>query len=119
MNSSEKNNIEQNGHSQARLILTGHWLYDNIVSKPIRIFAINYDYYFEMDKSDGISKIEDVPELNEKGEQYRIAWHGDNYFSWAGTTDYGGLTLEEAKEEAQKVVQQQIKWDEPVTKDYL
>ena len=28
----------------ARLVLVGHWLYDNLIPMTIQIFAINYDF---------------------------------------------------------------------------
>ena len=51
MNSVEKEHIEVNGSRIARLIISGEWLYDGIVSKPVRIFALNYDFYFDLDES--------------------------------------------------------------------
>ena len=82
MTLSAKEHVEYNGENRARLILKGQWLYDNIAPMPIQIFAINYDYYYEMDKVDGFLEQGDKPELNQKGEQYLLAWHGDKYFSW-------------------------------------
>lgn len=37
---------------------------------PVQIFAINYDYYYEIGKADGFIEKGYKPELNEQGEQY-------------------------------------------------
>lgn len=109
----EKEHVEYSGDCRARLIIRGQWLYDKTTPMPVQIFAINYDYYYEIAKADGSLEKEDKPELNELGEQYLIALHKNDFFSLNGSIRYGGISLEEAKQQAEKLVQQIIKWDAP------
>ncbi|MGN6420771.1 MAG: hypothetical protein ACTHMC_24885 [Pseudobacter sp.] len=115
----EKEHVEYSGDCRARLIIRGQWIYGEITPMLVQIFAINYDYYYEINKADGFLDKEDKPKLNELGEQYFIAWHENDFFSWSGTIDYGGISLEEAKQGAQMLVQDRIKWDAPITLNYL
>ncbi|NML21992.1 hypothetical protein HHL16_13970 [Pseudoflavitalea sp. G-6-1-2] len=110
MTSFKKEHIENDGDSRARLIIAGKWLYDNLTQMPVQIFAINYDHYFEIAKADGLLEKEEEPALNDQGEQYLIAWHGNNFFPINGSISYGGITLEEAKNTAQEKVQHSIEW---------
>ena len=114
----DKEYIEYNGENRARLILKGRWLYDSITHMTVQIFAINYDYYFEMDKVDGVLEKGQEPELNEQGELYMIAWHDVKYFSFAVTTEFGGLTLDKAKTAAENTIKQKIEWFDPITLDF-
>ncbi len=100
--------IEQNDEFTARLILKGEWLYDNLVPMTVQIFAINYDYYFELDR--GYNEEGEVPQLNEKGEQYIIAWHGDKFYSTFQNISFGGLTLDEAIHTAENTLRQKVNW---------
>ncbi len=117
MTLSRQEHIQFNGQSRARLVLVGQWLYDNIAPMPVQIFAINYDYYYEMHKQEGCLEDGQEPELNEDGEMYIVAWHNEKFFSFAGSTDYGSLTIDEAKASAERVVKQ-IEWTEPGKKEY-
>jgi hypothetical protein len=118
MTSPKQEHIETNGQGQARLVLNGQWLYDNTAPMTVQIFAINHDYYYEMDKQDGCVEDGQEPELNQNGEMYMVAWHNDKYFSFAGSVGFGGLTLEEAKASAERVVKH-IDWAEPITTKYI
>ncbi|HEV8283555.1 MAG TPA: hypothetical protein VGQ09_04555 [Chitinophagaceae bacterium] len=95
-----------NDNFKARLILKGQWLFDNAVSMPIQIFAINFDYYFELDI--GYNEEGEGPYLNEFGEQYIIAWHNEKFFSRNGNVALGGLTLGDAVQSTENVVKQKI-----------
>lgn len=126
MISSEKENIEYSGDHYARLIVKGQWLYDNIAPMPVQIFALNYDYFFEMLKEEGHFENSQEPYLdytepllNKQGEQYVIAWYSEKYFSFAASFSTGGLTLDEAKVCAEDIVKQKITWSELKTKDYV
>ena len=118
MESTDKEYFEYNGNFQARLILRGKWLYDNTSRMSVQIFAINYDYFYEMDKQDGFLKQGQKQELNQDGEIYVVVWHENNYFSFSGSVDFGGLTLEDAKKSAERVVKK-IEWTNPVTKRFV
>jgi|KBSSwiS6_1023812.scaffolds.fasta_scaffold07866_3 hypothetical protein len=109
--------IETDDIFKARPILKGQWLYDNIVPMPIQIFAINFDYYFELDR--GYKEEGEGPDLNEVGEQYVIAWHDEKFFSKNGNVAFGGLNLDEAIKSAEDVVKQKIQWTTKLTDDYI
>ncbi|MFL5765723.1 MAG: hypothetical protein ACJ77K_17385 [Bacteroidia bacterium] len=48
----------------ARLVQAGHWLYDNQVPMTIQIFAINWDYWFDI--TDGYREEDDKETLNDR-----------------------------------------------------
>ncbi|MBT28721.1 MAG: hypothetical protein CMO01_03590 [Thalassobius sp.] len=61
-------------HFQSRTVKTGHWLYNGELRKGIILKAINYDYWYEIEKEDGLDMDDDKPILNEEGEMYMIDW---------------------------------------------
>src|SRR5689334_19064665 len=107
--------VEYSGNKIARLILTGSWLYDNILKKTVRIYAINYDFYFDLDE--GYNDADDKPELNTQGEHYVIMWTEDPFFKSFGLPSQGFLTVEAAKKYAVSVVLK-INWDDPTSTDF-
>lgn len=109
----KQNNIDK---KSARLILVGHWLYDNIKPMTTQIFAINYDYWFDLDE--GYQANDDKETLNENGEQYVFLHNCDDFFKATNFPFFGGLTLREAKETASKLFQQPITWEKPLTNEY-
>ncbi len=90
------------------LVSKGAWLYDNVKPMPVRIYKLNYDFYFEMDR--GYHDEGQRPELNEFGEQFVILWT-DAPFSRIADPTLGGLTLDTAKATAESIVQQKIQWE--------
>jgi hypothetical protein len=116
LNSVEKGHIEVNESRVARLIISGEWLYDGIVPKPVRIFALNYDYYFQLDE--GYHDDGEKPELNSEGEQYVVVWHNEPFFSASDFPSNGFMNVTDAKSYAASVVQK-VKWQEPVTDRYV
>ena len=104
--------IERNDISQARLVGKGQWYYDNLVLMPVQVFAINYDYGYEMDKADGRLEPGDEKYLNENGEQYVVIWGDKPYYSGSLQTREGGyLTYDEAVAKAESMVGQ-INWQD-------
>ncbi|TGE04925.1 hypothetical protein [Hymenobacter fodinae] len=55
-----------------REVLKGYWFYDAVLRKGVIIKSINYDYWYELEKSDGLDMTDQEPELNEAGEMYII-----------------------------------------------
>ena len=100
--------IEHDENFTARLILKGQWLYDNLAPMTVQVFAINYDYYYELDR--GYNEEDEISELNDNGEQYVVAWHGENFYSTNQNISFGGLTLNEAIQTAEKIISQKISW---------
>lgn len=74
------------------------------------IFCINYDVYYELEKDEGFDISDDTPNLNEKGESYLIRWPTKGFKASLSTFSLGGLSLEEAISEAERIVQQKIDW---------
>lgn len=74
------------------------------------IFCINYDVYYELEKDEGFDISDDTPNLNEKGESYLIRWPTKGFKASLGTFSLGGLSLEKAISEAERIVEQKIDW---------
>jgi hypothetical protein len=94
--------------------MSGQWLYDNTIPKPVRIFALNYDYFYELDK--GYHDEGQQPELNHQGEQYVVVWHDLPFFSASDLPSTGFMSITEAKAYAEGVAQR-IDWQFPLSKD--
>lgn len=106
---------EQNTRDKrtASLVLVGHWLYDNLIPMTIQIFAINYDFWFDI--TEGYHEDKDVESLNDKGEQYVFHYNCDDFFKSANFPTFGGMTIEEAQDTVNKLLKQPITWDKPLT----
>lgn len=87
----------------------GHWYYDNTIKKGVSIVAINYDYWYELEKSDGLNMGDERPNLNDNGEMYMIHWF-DADFNNRESFSVAGLTLEEAIKRAEVITAQKIEW---------
>jgi hypothetical protein len=98
-----------NENLKAKLILKGQWFYDNVLPKDVRIYELNFDFYFQLEE--GYRDEEEKPKLNKEGLQYVITWNEIDEFSFHSDPSEGGLTLEEAITTAEKITQQQIKWN--------
>lgn len=116
MSAIAKEYVEEEEKHVARLIMCGEWLYDNVVPKPVRIFALNYDFYFDLD--DGYNDEGQQPELNNNGEQYVAVWHNEPFFSASDFPSNGFMTVAEAKKYAESVVQK-VEWQEPITTKFV
>ena len=94
----EEQNLETEykGGVYARRVLRGMWLYDQAVWRPVQLFAINYDYWYEITKADGDLEEGEQPKFNESGEQYMIAWTDCGYFDSYMQLRFGGLTVKSA-----------------------
>lgn len=97
---------------QAREVKVGHWLYDGVKPMAVKIFAINYDYYYyEIAKADNILEENEQPELNENGYIYMIRWGDSEWFDFGSITVEGGrLDIETAMKKAEGKVKGGIKW---------
>jgi hypothetical protein len=96
--------------------MSGEWLYAGMVAKPVRIFALNYDFYFEL--AEGYHDDAAKPELNSQGEQYVVVWHNEPFFDAPDFPSNGFMNVTAAKDYAESVVQK-VKWQEPVTDRYV
>jgi hypothetical protein len=108
MNPSANNYIEIQDGKEARLVITGQWLYDNVKPMAVQIFALNFDFYYDLYYSD---RNEDAkPELNEHGFQYVAIWKEGSFFDNPDPSN-GFMTLQDAKDYAESVVKH-IAWQE-------
>lgn len=94
---------------QGKEIKRGYWLYDGLIKKGVIINAINYDYWFEMEKANGFDMTDEEPELNENGEMYIIYWTDDLFKTIRSNTD-GTLELQSTIDKAEAIVEQKINW---------
>ncbi|GGG53763.1 hypothetical protein [Hymenobacter glacieicola] len=92
-----------------REVVKGYWLYDGIIRKGLIIKAINYDYWYELEKSEGLDMAGQEPELNEMGEMYMIEWT-DHIHKNRESFAVGTLDLESTKLKAEDIVNQAIEW---------
>ena len=108
MNPSDKNDFEIQDGKEARLVITGQWLYDNVKPMTVQIFALNFDYYFDLDFYDRDE--DEKPELNDQGIQYVAIWKEGNFFDNPDPSN-GFITLQDAKNYAESVVKH-VAWQE-------
>lgn len=92
---------------QQREVQRGRWLYDGRIPKGVRILTINYDYWHELEESDGFDMSDEEPELNEQGGMYMIEWMNVT-FTKMESFSVGRLELAETLELAQSVIKQPI-----------
>lgn len=94
---------------QEREVAKGFWLYDWLIRKGVVIKSINYDYWYELEKSDGIGVSNELPDLNEMGEMYMIEWADSEYKNRKSFT-VGTLGLNSTKITTDASVGQAIEW---------
>lgn len=92
---------------QQREIRRGRWLYNGQLLKGVRILAINYDYWYEVEEADGLDMSDEEPALNEQGEMYMIEWMNAS-FTQRESFSVGRLDLAETLVLVQSVVNQMI-----------
>ena len=78
------------------------------------IFRLNYDFYYELEKSDGFDMSDETPELNNEGHTYLLKWPVKDFIaqpsSFSVLFSSQALSLEGAMERAEQIVQQPIEW---------
>ena len=93
------------------VVLVGEWLYDGSVPMPVYVVRYNFDYNFELAKSDAYEAFggetmvdeDERAELNAKGFRFDLSFQeraGGEYWPDAR----GGLSVDEAKEAAQAML---------------
>jgi hypothetical protein len=95
-----------------RIVRSGTWLYDKAVSKPVDIVGLDYDFWYEMHKSDGLLAQGEEPEpFSPEGLLYyaRFKKAGDaSEPTWVESP--GRTTVEAAMRDAQDKVPGPITW---------
>ena len=94
-----------------RVVLTGKWLYGGASEKPVYVIEQNYDYWFEMEKSDGQLEANQKPELSDDGLIYYVRFLPLGKKPWS-IDSAGCKTLEEAKAFAVGKTNGAIEWDQ-------
>jgi hypothetical protein len=94
---------------EKKILKKGRWKYDDLIDKGVIIVAINYDYWYELEKADGFDMTDEKPELNEMGEMYMIEWT-DKDFEKQESFSVGTLELASTIEQAEIVVNRKIEW---------
>lgn len=78
------------------------------------IFRLNYDFYYELEKSDGLGISDETPRLNREGYTYLIQWPIEEFVvnpgSFSVSTGNQSLSLVDAIRYAEQIVQQSIEW---------
>ena len=89
---------------------SGFWLYDGLIKYGVKIEALDYDYWYELEKSDGNNVSDEKPILNSDGETFMIVWMDENMSKKISDSYAGAVSLEEAKEIALKISGSTITW---------
>lgn len=92
-----------------RIVKKGHWFYDGTIKKGIIIKAVNYDFWYETEKDEGLDMEGEEPNLNENGEMYIINWTNAD-FSKSESFTVGKLDFNSTVEVAELAINQKIKW---------
>ena len=100
-----------------RIVKTGKWLYGMSVYLPVDIVAINYDFWYQLDKADGQLELNDQPEpLNAEGVLYYVRFRKALEPLEPTWPDSSGYTdINEAMAYAQSKVPGSIHWDSSLT----
>jgi hypothetical protein len=89
---------------------SGFWLYDGLIKYGVKIEALNYDYWYELEKSDGSDVSDEAPILNIDCETFMIVWMDENMTKKISYSYAGAVTLVEAKEISLKIAGSTITW---------
>ena len=90
-------------------MLQAKWLYDNTEPMTIQIFKLNYDFYYDQDE--GYNDENEVPNLNENGEQFVILNNCPNFLDMKSFPIFVGFTMEEAKIKAEEILNRKLSWN--------
>ena len=52
----------------------GEWLYDDSVAKPVFVVSTDYDYWYEIAKSEDSLEPDEKPDLNEEGRLFYVCF---------------------------------------------
>ena len=86
------------------------WLYDGLIKYGVKIEALNYDYWYELEKSDDSDVSNEDPVFNSDGETFMILWMDENMSKKISDSYAGAVSLEEAKQIALKISGSTITW---------
>ena len=93
-----------------QLVRSGIWKYDGSVDMPVDIVQLDFDFWHEISKWDGLLKPGESPELNSEGFLYYVCFRSDP-LKTPGWVDSPGLkSLDEACRWAESKVTGGISW---------
>lgn len=93
-----------------RVVRTGVWLYDGTVERPVYIVELDYDFWYEITKADGMLESGEKPVLNSEGVQYYVCFWEVPAEPPIWVDSIGHHSIELASERAQSKVPSQISW---------
>jgi hypothetical protein len=89
---------------------SGFWLYDGLIKYGVKIEALNYDYWYELEKNDGNDVSDEDPILNNDNETFMIVWMDENMTNVTSHSYAGAVNLEESKRIATEISGSTITW---------
>ena len=97
---------------EIEIIKKGIWLYDGVVEKPVDIIRFDFDWWYEMAKSEGTLEPEEEPvPLGNEGYIYYVRFQ--RALETEGPTwveSHGDQTIELAIKTAEEKVKGEIVW---------
>ena len=94
-----------------QVVRSGTWLYDDAVNQPVYIVMLDYDFWYEITKADGLLKAGEVPHLNEAGTQFYVCFRAVPETPPIWVDSPGFDEMEQACECAQSKVPSPISWE--------
>jgi hypothetical protein len=94
-----------------RVVRSGAWLYDGAVARPVHIVELNYDFWYEIAKADGLLESGEKPHLNLQGLQYYVCFKDIPADPPIWVDSIGHDSAELASSHAQSRVPSRISWE--------
>ena len=93
------------------VVRSGTWLYDGTASRPVFIVMLDYDFWHEIGKADGLLDSGETPHLNDAGRQYYACFREvpESPPIWMDSPGFD--EVQRACEWAQSKVPLPISWD--------
>ena len=94
------------------IVKKGIWLYDGAIEKPVDIIRFDYDWWYEMAKSEGTLETDEEPiPIGEKGYIYYVRFQRAQETEGPTWVDsYGDQTIEQSIKTAEEKVSGDIVW---------
>ncbi len=91
-------------------VASGSWQYAQTALMPVFVVRLDYDFWYEVARADGTLEEGEVPNLNENGNAYYVAFHRlrDDGSFWPDSGPH--RSLDDAKTAAETRVPSPICW---------
>jgi hypothetical protein len=93
-----------------RVARSGTWLYDGSVPRPVHIVELDYDFWYEIAKADGMVEPGEKPDLNPQGLRYYVCFREVPRQAPIWVDSPGHYSIGQACEHAQSKVPSPISW---------